>query len=85
MSDFIVELSQFHFLRPYWLLLLLLVPVIYHWSKHYHEQSSSWAQAIDRHLLGYLLEQQSVKSSRLPFYLVIISLLLTAIALAGNM
>lgn len=83
MSDFIVELSQFHFLRPYWLLLLLLVPVIYHWSKHYHEQSSSWAQAIDRHLLGYLLEQQSVKSSRLPFYLVIISLLLTAIALAG--
>jgi len=83
MSDFIVELSQFHFLRPYWLLLLLLVPLIYYWSKHYREQSSSWAQAIDRHLLGYLLEQQSGKSSRLPFYLVIISLLLATIALAG--
>lgn len=83
MSDLATHLADFHFLRPYWLLLLFLIPLIHRWSKNYREHSSSWAQAIDSHLLGYLLEQQSGKVNRLPFYLIMVSLLLTSVALAG--
>ncbi len=83
MSDLLSQLADFHFLRPYWLLMLLAIPVIYIGFKNYHQENSAWARAIDRHLLGYLLEQNDTVTRQTALYLVIFAALLTALSLAG--
>ncbi len=83
MSELLNQLAEFHFLRPLWLLLLVLIPIIYRTYKSYRPESSSWAQAIDRRLIGFLLEQGAHSERRTPLYLLITSVLLTSLALAG--
>ncbi len=83
MSDLLSQLADFHFLRPYWLLMLLAIPVIYIGFKNYHQENSAWAQAIDQHLLSYLLEQNNTVTRQTTLYLVIFATLLAALSLAG--
>lgn len=83
MPELLSTLSEFHFLRPLWLLALLLIPLIYIWMGQYRAHNSSWARAIDQHLLRHLLEDSASGSQRFPLYLTIASISLTALALAG--
>lgn len=83
MPELLNTLADFHFLRPLWLLALLLIPLIYFWMKRHSAHSSSWARAIDQHLLRHLLENSVKGSQRSPIYLMIIGVVLTAVALAG--
>jgi len=78
----LIELwTQLHFLRPYWLLALLLVPalaVIHLWRK----RQEHWQQAIDPHLLIHLLE--GGKSYKRTAQIIKLCVLVLAIlALAG--
>jgi len=76
-------LSQFHFIRPLWLLALLLLPV---WVLLYRRTKgalSGWSQVIDAPLLQHLLVRSLHQTRRWPLYLILLSWILASIALAG--
>ena len=62
MSEF---LSNFHFIRPFVLLLLLLpLGVFWHYARS-RGRNSSWAQVCDKNLLDFLLVKGSSVQRRL--------------------
>ena len=79
-------LSQFHFLRPIWLLGLL--PVLIFWVYYRWKQYSlgNWKELINPELITYLTHDNSVKSRRhesLKTYFWSLAWLLACLALAG--
>jgi len=78
-------MGQLHFLRPYWLFSLL--PLIglgyYYWSAN--NKNNQWANVIDEHLLKHLLvSQKQVQKSSISYYwLFILGLILSIVAMAG--
>jgi Ca-activated chloride channel family protein len=58
------QLSELHFIRPWWFLglLPLLLVAYYFWQKG--KQSNNWSQVIDTHLLPYLLVSQGQVDTR---------------------
>lgn len=75
-------LNEFHFLRPWWLLALL----IFVFGKNFFiglKNSSSWEAVCDPKLLDFLLIKGSSKQRRFVNYLAIIGLLGGIIALSG--
>lgn len=80
MNEFV---SNFHFLRP-WLLLLLLLPIVFY--KFYFSQSalaSSWRNVIDKKLLKFLLIKGSNLQRKLFVHLVLIAMLVSVFIMAG--
>ena len=78
-----MDLEQFHFLRPYWLLLLPLhIAVLWLMIKR-RLGNRSWEAVCDENLLPYMLIDGSTRSRRLPVLLVGLSGLLAIVALAG--
>lgn len=76
-------LHDFHFLRPWWL--LLLIPIIflsYHLSKQ-KPALQAWRHICDPQLLTYLLKTNAKPQQPWALYLLISSCLLMVIALAG--
>jgi len=76
-------LHNFHFLRP-WFLLLLVVPVAFYglYFKVYGG-TSSWQKIIDKRLLGYLLIKGSATKRRLFLWIFLTGLATAIIALSG--
>ncbi len=75
--------ENFHFLRP-WLLLLIFIPLaIYKVLYGKLETLSSWEKVCDKNLLQFLLIKGSSTQRRLFFYLCVIGFISTVIALAG--
>lgn len=76
-------LHNFHFLRP-WFLLLLAIPVILYFL---YSQSgniqSSWQKVINKRLLGYLLIKGSAKKRRLFTISAFVAGILAVIAISG--
>jgi len=56
MSGWLSTLAQLHFLRPWWLLVLLCVPALLWWQRSRMRQNNVWRDAVDAHLLPHLLE-----------------------------
>lgn len=77
------ELSQFHFIRPAWLLALLPLLLISLWMWRRRILSRGWQAVIDKQLLPHLLIGAAGRSSRLPVILFTLGGLLAIIALAG--
>ena len=76
-------LQDFHFLRPYWLLALLL-PIIFGWKVLRNDSvQSSWAKICDEHLLNFLLVKGQNKQRKFPYILLTLISVLTLLALAG--
>ena len=50
-------LSALHFLRPWWLLALLVLPVLAWWWRRQAQQRSPWREVVDAHLLSHLLDE----------------------------
>lgn len=73
----------FHFLRPYWLLLLPLLFVLLWLMIKRRLGSRSWEAICDAQLLPYMLIGGSSRSRRMPIMLVGICALLTILSLAG--
>ena len=59
MSSSLADLTQMHFLRPLWLLALLLLPLLAWWWKAATRRDSPWRDAVDAHLLPHLLDGEA--------------------------
>ena len=66
MSSAFANLTQLHFLRPLWLLGLLLLPLLAWWWKAGTRTHSPWRDAVDAHLLPHLLDGED-SARRRPF------------------
>ena len=80
MNEFI---TNFHFLRPWWLV-LLIIPVVFYWRYFRSIRSkSSWENVCDRKRLNFLLIKGSSGQRRMLGWLSLIAFLSTIIAIAG--
>ena len=76
-------LTEFHFLRPYWLLALLPLALTAILMMRHKLSQGSWISVCDEALLPYLLQKQVIKQSRWPFISGCICAFLLILALAG--
>jgi len=81
MSTLIDLWAELHFLRPYWFIALLLLPVLV-LSHRWRKRQEHWQQAIDPHLLVHLLESGNAYKSAAQIIRLFI-LVLAVVALAG--
>lgn len=75
-------LTQFHFLHPYWLGLLVLLPLLLWWLARHAAASASLQRLVDKTLLPYLLDTRG-RHRRWPLGLLALSGVLVSLALAG--
>jgi Ca-activated chloride channel family protein len=78
-----MNLAEFHFIRPYWLLAVLPYIVIVALILRNKLAQGNWSAVCDAALLPYLLQEKSVNQSRWPITAGAIAALLVIIALAG--
>lgn len=84
MSALLGQLSQLHLLRPWWLVALLLVPLLAWRLRARARRRSGWQQAVDAHLLPHLLEPATpATGGSLGPRLALLGLALAVLALAG--
>lgn len=76
-------IEQFHFLRPWWFLLLLPCIAITILLWRYWRRQNSWQQVCDAHLLPHLLQGKVNQTRRWPLLLLLLAWLFAVIALAG--
>lgn len=83
MNSVLLTLSQFHFLRPWWLLAIIPALIIGVLLWRHKRQSQQWQSVIAPELLPHLLDGESVKVN--PWYLLALmsAWLIAALALAG--
>lgn len=83
MTEFLQQIEQFHFLRPWWLLAfipaLILLALLWKRKASY----GSWQKVISPHLLPHLLTGNIVQQSRLPLLMLALCWLLAIVAMAG--
>ncbi|MGH1372397.1 MAG: hypothetical protein ACRBBW_10200 [Cellvibrionaceae bacterium] len=82
MSELLLALDQFHFLRPYWLLALPLGFLI-SWLLRKYDQKSDWQKYIAPALLDALLTRPDTQSRATPALVVSLLTICWVIALAG--
>ena len=76
-------LQNFHFMRPY-LLVLLILPLFYAWkTMNTKSFNSSWAKVCDEHLLAFLLLKGNKKSGKFSKILVALITILIITAASG--
>ena len=78
-----LAISEFHFLRPLWLLALIPAWFFFRRLWRLNAQGSAWHRVIDQRLLPFLLDTQKNTSQRLPLYLLAAAWTLAVVALAG--
>jgi len=75
--------SQFHFLRPGWLLLLLPAGLILWQIRRAHDEERSWRDLIDPVLLDQLLVRPGRRQRNWPIYLLVLVWVIGTLAVAG--
>jgi Ca-activated chloride channel family protein len=78
-----VSLTDFHFIRPYWLLVFLPYLLILAMMLRNKLARGNWSAVCDAALLPYLLRDKPAKQSRWPITVGAAAALLAIIALAG--
>jgi len=78
-----MNIAEFHFIRPYWLLAFIPYLAILVVMLRNKLSEGNWPAVCDAALLPYLLQQKAVNQSRWPITTGAIAALLTIIALAG--
>ena len=78
-----VFFSQFHLLRPLWL--IALVPAFVFFVLLFKRQltSARWHGIIDKNLMPHVLDQMPTEQARWPLWFVLLAWILSCIALAG--
>lgn len=83
MSAFDLILSQFHFMRPWWLIALapvIVVALLLWYQKH---NARSWQQMVAPELLKYLLDGQTTRIRPWQLIALLLAWIISCIALAG--
>lgn len=77
--------ADFHFLRPFWLLLLLLLPILYLAFRQMRLGDSGWSRLIPARLLSPLIRHDgsSGKATKSPLAPAAVVLIILSLALAG--
>ncbi|WP_078119852.1 VWA domain-containing protein [Thiosocius teredinicola] len=75
--------TEFHFLRPAWLGLLIPLAVLLWWMLRRQGDSEVWRRVVDPHLLSHLLVDGQGGRRRWPLVLLAFAWLLAVLALAG--
>lgn len=75
-------LAELQLLRPGWLLALLPLAALWLWGLRRQRRQARWSDAVDPHLLPWLLADAG-RSARLPWLLLAGAWLLAVLALAG--
>jgi len=78
-----INFSDFHFLRPLWLLALVPLVFLLWWLFQQKKTSNSWTALCDTHLLPHLLQGRPTPQRRRPFLILACIWLLCVIALSG--
>ncbi|MEH6709707.1 MAG: VWA domain-containing protein [Paraglaciecola polaris] len=81
MPDF--NITDFHFLRPLWLLALIPLLLLVVFLRRMNHQHSGWQSVLPNHLYQHLVAHNGIKSSKPPLYLLTIAWVLASLALAG--
>lgn len=80
----IASFHDFHFLRPWWLLALAALPLLWRALSRSGADAGTWRGVVDAHLLPHLLDSQdAARSSRVPRILATIAWIVASVALAG--
>ena len=71
MTEFLKEIEQFHFLRPYWLLAIVpaLILIVLMWKRK--AAFGPWQSVISPHLLPHLLSGNVQQQSKFPLVLLL--------------
>ncbi|MCY3883492.1 MAG: VWA domain-containing protein [Gammaproteobacteria bacterium] len=84
MSDWIQWIQELHFIRPWWLLGLVLVPVAYYLRRRIQLGTSSWESVVSAELLEVLIPKQaSSRQYRIVDVVLAMAFALAFVALAG--
>lgn len=78
-----IDWAQFHFIRPYWLWALLVVVAILWIGIRQPVMNSAWRDAIDSHLLPYLLLGRQSRQRYVPVVLLATAVTIVVVSLAG--
>lgn len=78
-----MNIADFHFIRPYWLLALIPQLLILALMLRNKLSQGNWSTVCDEALLPYLLQEKAVNRSRWPLTAGAVAALLMIIALAG--
>ena len=78
-----MTLSEFHFIRPYWLLALLPYLILLGLLVRRKLSHGNWTAVCDAALLPFLLQDKAVAQSRLPLATGAVAAFLAIVALAG--
>jgi Ca-activated chloride channel family protein len=78
-----MNLSEFHFIRPLWLLALIPFVIVLGLSWKNKLRQGNWTQVCDTELLPYILQQRAATKNRWPLVSLALAGLLVIIALAG--
>lgn len=76
-------IQNFHFIRPWCLLLFLVVALVYWRFYNVLETVSSWEKVCDKNLLKYLLIKGSSRQRKFVFYLGVIGFVCAILAVSG--
>lgn len=76
-------ITQFHFLRPYWLLASLPAVVLFALLWRQSAFAGEWKRAISPHLLAHLVQGSQTRDSKTPLVLLLAAWLLASVAMAG--
>ncbi|MEP1447231.1 MAG: VWA domain-containing protein [Paraglaciecola sp.] len=83
MIEYMSGLSEFHFIRPHWLWLIIPLLIIVALIRYVNKQKSGWQSVLASHLYQHLITTQGIKKARPPLLLLGFCWVLTTIALAG--
>ena len=81
--DYFNEISQFHFIRPFWLFALLPSLGLIWLLLRNKDNAALWGQVISPELLPHLLVGQATQRRQFPFYLLALLWFIAIFALAG--
>ncbi|MCK5893960.1 MAG: VWA domain-containing protein [Endozoicomonadaceae bacterium] len=83
MDTLTTTLSQFHFIRPFWLLLLIPASITGYLLWRHQAGSDNWQKVIPAELLRHLIHRDTAATRRWPLIALLITWLIASVALAG--
>jgi len=77
------DLTQFHWLRPEWLWLLIALFILVISVGYFNRKQSSWQKVVSPHLLQFLIQSEQNQTKQTPFWLIALMGSLIIIAVSG--